>query len=352
MKRLVFSRSHKVFTVSSVILFGALSLYLSLFVPSSFFKEVWKEVRIPDGVTYTEGINILKREGIIKNRLVLLFLGRITMTDRRLRAGYYNISTSMSTWDIFNRFRKGMIIEYAITIPEGSTMDEIRLKLAEKGLAADETWRLVIDRGFLQSMGIDAPSLEGYLYPDTYNFAKGMDTENILKIMVARLRQNLNAQLLQKAKAIGMSEKEVLTLASIIEREARADEERALISAVYHNRLKKNMRLQADPTTIYGVKRLGEKITRSDLRRRTPYNTYVIKGLPPGPIASAGIKSIRAALYPADTGYLYFVSKNDGTHHFSSTSEEHVRAVVLYQLSKKEAVKGEAIKTNDKEKAN
>ncbi len=112
------------------------------------------------------------------------------------------------------------------------------------------------------------------------------------------------------------------------------------------------MRLQADPTTIYGVKRLGEKITKSDLRRRTPYNTYVIKGLPPGPIASASIKSIRAALYPTDINYLYFVSKNDGTHHFSSTAEEHVLAVVLYQLSNKETVKGEAVSTIDKEKAN
>ncbi|MBI4710811.1 MAG: endolytic transglycosylase MltG, partial [Nitrospirae bacterium] len=133
------------------------------------------------------------------------------------------------------------------------------------------------------------------------------------------------------AEKIGMSENEVLTLASIIEKEARVDEERDMISAVYHNRLKKNMRLQADPTSIYGVEKMGEEITRRDLKRRTPYNTYVIKGLPPGPIAAPGIKSIRAALYPADVKYLYFVSKNDGTHHFSVTDEEHLEAVAAYR---------------------
>ena len=128
-----------------------------------------------------------------------------------------------------------------------------------------------------------------------------------------------------------MSEREVLTLASIIEKEALFNRERPLISAVYHNRLKKKMRLQADPTVVYGIKRMQDGITRADLKRVTPYNTYVIYGLPPGPIASPGIKSIKAALYPADVEYMYFVSKNDGTHYFSKTGTEHLKAVMLYQ---------------------
>jgi UPF0755 protein len=153
--------------------------------------------------------------------------------------------------------------------------------------------------------------------------------------MVNRLRENFNDTLRERAHELNMNEREVITLASIIEHEAIYDRERPIISAVYHNRLSKKMRLQADPTVVYGIKRMQDGITRSDLRRKTSYNTYVIKGLPPGPISSPGIKSIRAALYPADVDYIYFVSKNDGTHHFSKTGEEHLKAVMLYQRRKK-----------------
>ncbi|MBI5050396.1 MAG: endolytic transglycosylase MltG [Nitrospirae bacterium] len=293
-----------------------------------------------------QGVNILKNEGIVKNEFLLLVLGKITMTERKLRAGYYNLNSTMSLWDVFNNLRKGMVIQYAITIPEGSTLEDIKLKLENKRLMDDESWKLVKDKNFLESLGINSPSLEGYLYPDTYNFAKGTDPENIFKMMVEKLRENFSAPLMQKAEKTDMTENEVLTLASIIEREAGVDEERPLISAVYHNRLRKKMPLQADPTAIYGMKKSGREITRSDLKRRTPYNTYVINGLPPGPIASPGIKSIKAAIDPADVNYIYFVSKNDGTHHFSSTPEEHLEAVILYQKNKEDNAKNPKEKTN------
>lgn len=318
------------FITLSAVLVTVLILYLNLLVPLSFTEE-WREIKIPEGVTYREGINILKAEGIIKNEFIFLLLSRLTMADRKLRAGYYKLSASMRPWDIFNRLRMGRIIEYTIIIPEGATLEDIKLKLKGVGLIDEESWQVVRDRDFLRSLKIDAPSLEGYLYPATYNFAKGMEPENIFKKMVEKLRENLNDSLMRRAREMGMSENEVLTLASIIEKEAKVDEERPLISAVFHNRLRKNMWLQADPTAIYGVKKIGKKITKADLKRRTPYNTYAIKGLPPGPIASAGIKSIKAAIYPADVDYLYFVSKNDGTHHFSRTAAEHSRAVMLYQ---------------------
>ncbi len=149
--------------------------------------------------------------------------------------------------------------------------------------------------------------------------------------MVQRLRKSFNEPLRRRAKELSLSENEVLTLASIIEKEAIYDFERPLISAVYHNRLKKNMKLQADPTVLYGVKKMWKRIRYRDLKRATPYNTYIIKGLPPGPIASPGIKSIKAALYPAGVNYLYFVSMNNGKHHFSHSAKEHVKAVDLYQ---------------------
>ena len=330
MKKRFIGFSEIVFIVFSSVFLSAIFIYLSLATPVSF-ENKWKEVKIPEGSTFSHGISILKKEEIIKNEFVFLILSRIARTDRRLRAGYYNLNTSMSQWEVFDRLRKGMIVQYAITVPEGSTLEDIKLKLKSLNLIDDNSWQLVTGKDFLAFLNVDAPSLEGYLYPDTYNFAKGADPKDIFSIMVHRLRENLNQSLKQRAKELNMSEKEVLTLASIIEKEAQVDSERPIISAVYHNRLKKKMRLQADPTVVYGIKRISDGITRSDLRRDTPYNTYVKEGLPPGPIASPGIKSIKAALYPADVGYIYFVSKNDGTHYFSRTSEEHMNAVMLYQ---------------------
>ncbi len=317
------------FILLSFVLLSGLLVYLNM-TPISF-DDSWKEVKIPEGSTYRQGISILKKEGIVKNRLVFLILGKITSIDTKLRAGYYNLNTSMTPWEVFNQLRKGMIVQFRITIPEGSTLNDIKLKLMYAGLINYESWQLTRDKDFLASMDINAPSLEGYLYPDTYNFAKGADPKAIFRMMVYRLRENFNDELRARAEDLGMSEREVLTLASIIENEALFNRERPLISAVYHNRLKKNMRLQADPTVVYGIKRMQDGIKRSDLKRKTPYNTYVIKGLPPGPISSPGKKSIEAALYPADVDYIYFVSKNDGTHFFSKTGEEHLKAVMLYQ---------------------
>lgn len=293
----------------------------------------WKEVQIPEGATYRQGINILKREGIIESELFFLIIGRITMMDRKIRAGYYNLSASLSPWEIFDALKKGRIVQYAITIPGGSTLENMKVKFKYRGLLDDASWQIVYDKEFLKSLDIYAPSLEGYIYPETYNFSKGMKPEVIFSIMVQKMRDEFNETLIKRAHEIGISENNVLTLASIIEREALQDKERAIISSVYHNRLKKDMKLQADPTVLYGVNKISRRITYSDLRRDTPYNTYVIKGLPPGPIAIPGIKSIKAALYPAETDYLFFVSKNDGTHHFSKTDAEHINAVTLYQIN-------------------
>jgi len=324
-------------------------VYLNLLMPVSF-EDRWKEIKIPEGLTYSQVINLLKEEGIIKNELTFLVLGRVTMIDKKVRAGYYNLNTSMSPWKVFNRLRKGMIIQYTITIPEGSTLDDIKSKLKGVRLVDDDSWQIVKDKTFLESLNIDAPTLEGYLYPDTYNFAKGTDPKDIFRIMLQRLRENFDQSLRERAIKLGMSEKEVLTLASIIEKEAVIDSERPIISAVYHNRLREKIRLQADPTAVYGVKRVNDRITKSDLKRNTPYNTYVVDGLPPGPIASPGMKSIKAALYPADVDHMYFVSKNDGTHHFSRTGEEHMEAVMLYQ--QKDTTDLETGKKNESEKIN
>jgi len=291
--------------VVSLVILSGLLLIIYLVTPISF-EEKWREVEIPEGSSYTGGVNILLDNSILNNKLFFSLLGRITNADRLLKPGYYYLSASMSPLQIFENLIQGRTIQYSITIPEGSELKDIREKFLKANLIDNESWQLVYDDNLLSSLEIDAPSLEGYIYPDTYTFSKGTDPRIILKVMVQRLREVFNESLLARAAELGMTENEVVTLASIIEKEAVYDSERELISAVYHNRLKKNMRLQADPTVLYGIKNRWKRIRYKDLKRDTPYNTYKIKGLPPGPIASPGIKSIIAALYPSDADYLVF----------------------------------------------
>ena len=308
------------------------------------------EIEIPKGATFRQAVEIFSKERLIRDKILFLFIGRISGIDRKIRAGYYSIYGSVSPLDILKMLKKGQIIEYEITVLEGDSLREVAEKLSEKGIINIEDFvQLSSDEDFLASYEIDAPTFEGYLFPDTYKIPKGMDPEDAIGMMINKMREKYSGELMVRASKLGLSEREVLTLASIIEKEAATDDERYLISAVYHNRLRKGIPLQADPTAIYGIKSFREKITAKDLQRKTPYNTYIIKGLPPGPIASPGIKSINAALYPADVPYIYFVSNNDGSHLFSVTAEEHQAAVKSYREKKQMENKGETeegIKTN------
>lgn len=293
------------------------------------------EIEILKGSTFRQAVEIFSKQNLIPDKNVFLFIGRISGIDRKIRAGYYSIFKTMNSFDLLRVLRRGQIIEYEITVVEGDSIREVGEKLAEKGIVSEDYFQeLSSEKNLLSSYNIDAPSFEGYLFPDTYKIPKGMDPKEAIGMMINRMREKYSDRLAARAKEIGLSEREVLTLASIIEKEAVTGEERPLISAVYHNRLKKKIPLQADPTAIYGIKSSGEKITAEDIRRKTQYNTYTIKGLPPGPIASPGIKSIIAALYPADVPYIYFVSNNDGTHHFSVSAGEHEAAVRAYREKK------------------
>ena len=299
------------------------------------------EIEIPKGATFKQAVDILAGENLIRDKKIFLLLGRLTGADRKIRAGFYSIWSNMSPWDIFKIIRKGRIIEFEVKVFEGDSLFEVADAFSKAGIAHyDDVMRISKDPEFLSSYDIEAPSVEGYIFPDTYMIPKGVKAEDALGSMIDRMREKYSVELLEKTEKTGMTETEVLTIASIIEKEAVVDSERPLISAVYHNRLKKHMPLQADPTCIYGIKSSKEKITKADLQRKTPYNTYVINGLPPGPIASPGLKSIIAALNPANVSYLYFVSNNDGTHIFSVTLSQHAEAVRAYRDKKK-------IKTED-----
>jgi UPF0755 protein len=298
------------------------------------------EIRIPKGATFRQAADILAKEKLIRDRNVFLLLGRLTGADRNIKAGYYRIWAGMSPLDIFTLLRKGQIVVYEIRVIEGESLPDIAASFAAAGITTQDAFmKLARDPNFLSAYGIDAPSIEGYIFPDTYFVPKGMPAEDAVGTMIKSMREKFTGTMLRRMRELGMNERQVLTLASIIEKEAVIDSERPLISAVYHNRLKKGMPLQADPTCIYGFKSSREKITKEDLLRKTPYNTYVIKGLPPGPIASPGLKSIMAALYPADVPYLYFVSRDDRSHQFSTTIEEHEKAVKLYRQWQKDEKK-------------
>jgi UPF0755 protein len=295
------------------------------------------EIEVPKGATFRQAVEILRSQKLIRDKRIFLVTGRLTGVDRRIRAGFYSLWTGMNPLEILKVLRKGKIIEYEVKVLEGDSLMEITSAFAKTGMISQEEFmELARDSDFLATYNIKAPSIEGYIYPDTYFIPKGMKAEEVLDIMISKMREKLTDKFNARTQELGMTENLVLTLASIIEKEAVIDSERVLISAVYHNRLRKNMLLQADPTAIYGVKSSKERITLSDLKRKTPYNTYVNKGLPPGPIASPSIKSITAALYPANVPYIYFVAQDDRSHRFSETAAQHTEAVKRYRMMKQE----------------
>lgn len=291
-----------------------------------------KIVIIPEGSRFQQAAALLKQEGLIRSRSAFVLLGRVQAADRRIHPGEYEFSAAMPPADILAKLLAGRVVLHPVTIPEGLTLPQIADVVGQHGIADPiEFLRLAKSREFSATQGIPADTLEGYLYPDTYRFPRNMKAKDVIQTMVGQLRTVYGPELQARARELGLTDHEVLTLASVIEKETSVGEERHLISAVFHNRLKKKIPLQSDPTVIYGLPEFDGNIHKKDLSSLSPYNTYRVRGLPPGPIASPGIESIKAALYPAEAPYLYFVSKNDGTHHFSVTLIEHNRAVDKYQ---------------------
>ncbi len=341
--------------LAAFFLFLTIGVYLSfqLLVPS-IVEDSLIEIEVPRGTPYKQVLSSLSDKNLIRDSFIFLVIGKIYGLDKKIRAGFYLFKGRMTPWQVFQKLLAGEVIEYWLTIKEGDSIFQIGEKLEAIGLVGYNKFiAMSINKELLESLNIQAPSLEGYLFPDTYRLPKGASAEYIISIMVNKLRKEYSGKLRERERELKLSENEVLTLASIIEKEAVVDEERAIISGVYHNRLRIKMPLQADPTAIYGVKSSDNKITREDLKIKSAYNTYIIKGLPPGPIASPGIKSIIAALYPADVPYLYFVSKRDGTHIFSRTLQEHNAAINKVKKTQQEDLKESAFVSNDdKEKKN
>lgn len=250
--------------------------------------------------------------------------------SKNIKAGEYSLNKSMAPVRIFHLLASGAVKTHPVTLPEGLTIEQIAGILAEKDLVNKEEFiALATDKALAAAYHIDGQSLEGYLFPDTYFVSRDRGSREIIDLMVERFWDVYNG--LVKDRHSQMPLWEVVTLASIVEKETGLPEERPVIASVFLNRLKKRMRLESDPTVIYGIKDFDGNLKKRDLDSPSPYNTYCHYGLPPGPIANPGRESLRAVLIPAETDYLYFVSKNDGSHHFSATLSEHNRAVARYQ---------------------
>jgi UPF0755 protein len=320
-------------TLALLFAFLGLLQYAKKFTaPETESREVL--VTIPQGAGYPEIARILREKGLIRDEGAFLWAVRIKSKLRQpvdVKAGEQTLDPSLNAWEVISSLVKGNFKFYPFTIPEGRNLREIAMTVENAGLgSAQDFLNLCYDRDFIKSLGIEADSLEGYLFPETYNFPKNTPLKTIAKSMTDQFFKVWD-KYKTLAAARGLTLNEALTMASIVEKETGAPQERPLIAAVFFNRLDKKMRLQTDPTVIYGLRDFNGNITRADLENPHPYNTYVHQGLPPGPIASPGEDAIKAVLNPAKTKYLYFVSKNDGTHHFSTTLAEHNKMVARYQ---------------------
>lgn len=303
-----------------------------LFVPAGPFPpDERRVVLVRRGQTLSEVARELKRVGLIHGTTSFHVLARLMNLDRKIKAGQYSFRLGISVPELLRAFARGMSGLSLVTIPEGLTLTEVSLLLSNHlGVSASAFDSLGRDPAFLDSLGVDAPTLEGYLSPDSYEFLPGTSPEVAMRTMAARQREVLlEAAAGRDSLPLEMSLHQVLTLASIVESEAQADAERPVIASVYINRLVKGMRLQADPTVAYGLgRRPGSRVYLSHLRSNSPYNTYMYEGLPPGPICNPGRASIRAVLNPdpaADA--LFFVADGRGRHLFARTYREHLENI-------------------------
>jgi len=320
------------------VFFVAAAVYVDIlrYADKPVSAEPVKEVIIVEpGQKFKSLSQILHQKGVINHPAKFRLFSRIKGYDKRIKAGEYVLSSAMTPKRILEILVMGRVRLHRLTIPEGHNLRQVAQAVSQAGFGTQaDFFKAATNADLLRSKGIDAQTFEGYLFPDTYYFTEDATPEKIISSMVKRFWSVFKPEWKNRAETLGFTIHQVVTLASIIEKEAGMAVERPIISSVFHNRLKRRIRLESDPTVIYGIKDFNGNITRRDLAEDTLYNTYRIKGLPPGPIANAGTKAIEAALYPADTRFLYFVSKKDNTHQFSTNLIDHNRAVEKYQLGR------------------
>lgn len=315
----------------TICLISAVIGYTLIFTPQAPPEPVTLDIQ--PGSSLYRVAQQLEQSGVVRSALALKVIARWNKSSHQIQSGRYLFDQAATPVQVLDRLIRGDVVKVSLTIPEGFSLQQIIARIDEAGFGHSEKLKqLAYDPDFIGSLGLEADSLEGYLFPETYLFAPGIGERALLKMMVEQFNSHIDDDLLRSAQKVGLNLHQLVTLASIIEKETGVTEEMPLISSVFHNRLRRKIPLQTDPTVIYGIKNFDGNITRKHLETPTPYNTYLIRGLPPGPIASPGLAALNAAAHPADTKYLYFVARGDGTHQFSSTLQEHNAAVRKYQL--------------------
>ncbi len=304
--------------------------------PYKGFSEEEIFTTVSPGASSTSIARALEKKGIVEDSDLFLAALWYRRATQRLQAGEYRFSQPASIFEVIDRLVRGDVFFLSVTIPEGLTLAETAALFEVKGLGDTRELEAVFGQtDLIDSLDSEASDLEGYLFPETYQLPRRPSAEDIARALVSRFKRVFNEERREKAETLELTARELVTLASIVEKETGQADERPIIASVFWNRLRIGMPLQSDPTVIYALKKEGNyngNLRRSDLEMESPYNTYRHRGFPPGPIASPGLGSIDAVLNPPDTKYLYFVSKNDGSHHFSNTLREHNNAVRKYQI--------------------
>ena len=299
--------------------------------PSAIHEE--KIADIQRGMPVKKIAEILEKEGVITSAFSFQIMIRILDKAQDIKAAEYQLFTDMKPQEVLNVLISGRPYLRRVLVPEGSNMEQIAQAFENSLITSkDEFLQAAHDTQLLQSFNIPANSAEGYLFPDSYDFPRRTPGVEVVKKMLQNFSAHYDPAWDEQGKKFNLSHHQIVTLASIIEKETGVDSERLMISAVFHNRLKQKMKLQSDPTVIYGIINFDGNLTKENLRAPTPYNTYINYGLPPGPIARPGKDSLFAAINPANVPFLFFVSKNDGTHIFSTTYKEHRKQVKKFQM--------------------
>jgi UPF0755 protein len=324
------SKKYPVITLQVALSILLLWYLFCLFVPPGNGSKV-KDISFPPGSGIRKLAGELKGGGIIRSSWHFILVTRLRGQAHRLKAGDYRFNDSMTPDTILGKLASGDVDFRKFSLPEGYSIYQAAELLEQKGYFKKAVFlEKCGDAALLKRLAVGGATVEGYLYPATYNLSLGGNEEQLIGQMVGQFDKRYAEVTRSIGEGPGLSRHEIVTLASLIEKEAVAAEEKPLISSVFHNRLRIGMPLQSDPTAVYGVRAFSGKVSKADIERPSPYNTYRIKGLPPGPIGNPGADALQAALKPATSQYFYFVARQDGTHQFSRTLDEHNRAVSKY----------------------
>lgn len=310
--------------------------YFAVFLLSPITPNPPAAVTVSRGSSLHQVARQLETSGVISNAWHFRLLGRLLGSAGKIRSGDYDFDQPATPEQVLHRLVAGDVRQLKLTIPEGFDLQQIAARADALLGIGGEILRLAQDPAFLHQLGVPGPTLEGYLFPETYSVTSETSAEQLLRAMKQQLDQQLTDDYRQQAARLGLTLHQAVTLASIIQKEAGNTGEMPLIAAVFLNRLQRHIPLQADPTVIYGLESFDGNLTRKHLETPTPYNTYMIRGLPPGPIASPGREALEAVIHPAPSKALYFVARGDGTHVFSDSLKQHNQAVNRYQLKRKD----------------